>query len=1290
MALRAWSLDPGKQLSQYVLNTWTSRNGLPQNGVYAIAQTEDGYIWVGTEEGLARFDGIRFTVFDDSGPAKLGNKWVRRLCAGPDNTLWVGTRAGLVRYRAGVFHTITTADGLASDDITALYVSRDGSVWIGTPQGLNRASNGKIRRYTSHDGLPDNDIRSITEDRNGSVWVGTRTGLAHLQGERFIAFGRRDGLPDGTIGALAGAPDGSLWIGTSKGGLARWNNGTLSNWSSRIGHPHDAITSLLQDRDGNLWIAFNNGLGRMVGSVFTRGVDRRGLPGDDLRSLLEDREGNLWIGALEGGLFQLRDGKFTPFGEQEGIPNLTGEVLGTRDGSVWVGTYKDGLKRIKNGKIETVSMRTGLPSNAVYSLAEAADGSLWVGTDQGRLSRIKNGNVTKYQDSAARDYPFTAVLEDREGRIWTGTNGGGIARFDAGKFTHYAPSPQISKARVTSMVEGNGDELWVGTEEGLHHLSRGTWKTYTKRDGLLSDCVFSLYFDAEGALWIGTAAGGLNRFKDGRVISYGIERGLYNSTVGAIAEDTRGYLWMTSNKGIFRVSKRELNEVAAGRAAKVRSVAYGIADGLRSPECNFGTVASATRSADGRLWFPTIAGVVAIDPSQILTNRLPPPVGVEGVWVDGAAVGPPIGGTIAVGRGHGALNIHFTAPTFVAPEGVHFRYTLEGFDHTWTDAGERRVAYYTNLPPGSYTFRVQAANSDDTWNTNGASIGLELRPRFYESTWFYALCGLGSVAAAWCLYRIRVRYIIRSNEALERQVSNRTVELSKAKEMAEEAMRSKSDFLANMSHEIRTPLNAVAGMTSLLLDMDTSAEAEEYLRIIRNSNDSLLTILNDILDFSKIESGQLGVERSPFTLSECIEDALDVFAPKASEKNLELAYEVTSETPAAVIGDVTRLRQILVNLVGNAVKFTQRGEIVVSARGLPLNDGRLELEFKVQDTGIGIPEERIPDLFRPFTQADPSTTRRYGGTGLGLSISKRLAEIMEGRIWVESKAGLGSVFAFTIIVEPVQAPPLPMPAMDGTRVLLIHENAAVGELIARQLSSYGAQVQIAPTADNAARLAESSVFDVGIASHGVTGVERTALPKLMPLVLLAPIGFRAGGNAEWAFRTIISKPVRPGRLAGALLEVLSGPSKPVTGVSSEFDHTLSHRAPLRILIAEDNIVNQTVLLKILERMGYQPAVATTGLEAIDAVLKEHYDLVLMDVQMPEVDGLEATRWIRKVVAHSNRPMIVAMTANTFREDRERCLAAGMNGFISKPFRIAELRELLENCGRSFASSQQVS
>jgi signal transduction histidine kinase/CheY-like chemotaxis protein len=744
---------------------------------------------------------------------------------------------------------------------------------------------------------------------------------------------------------------------------------------------------------------------------------------------------------------------------------------------------------------------------------------------------------------------------------------------------------------------------------------------------------------------------------------------------------------VTSNKGIFRVSKHELNEVAAGRTAKVNSVAYGIADGLRNPECNFGSVGSTTRSIDGRLWFPTVAGVVAIDPTRILTNRLPPPVVVEGVWVDGAAVGPPIGGTIAVGRGHGALNIHFTAPTFVAPERVHFRYTLEGFDHSWTDAGERREAYYTNLPPGSYTFRVQTANSDDTWNTGGASIGLELRPRFYESTWFYALCGLASVAAAWCLYRIRVRYIIRSNEALETQIANRTVELSRAKEVAEEAMRSKSDFLANMSHEIRTPLNAVAGMTSLLLDMDTSTEAEEYLRIIRNSNDSLLTILNDILDFSKIESGRLEVERSPFTLRDCIEDALDVFAPKASEKNLELAYEITSETPPTVIGDVTRLRQILVNLIGNAVKFTQRGEIVVSARGLPLDDGRLELEFRVQDTGIGIPEERIPDLFRPFTQADPSTTRRYGGTGLGLSISKRLAEIMGGRIWVESKAGLGSVFAFTITVEPVHAQAPPTPAMDGTRVLLVHENAAVGALIARQLSSYGAQVQTAETADHAARLAENSVFGVGIASHGVAGIERTALPKLMPLVLLAPIGFRAGRNDNCAFQAIISKPVRPGRLAGALLEVLSGPSKPVTGVGSEFDHTLGHRVPLRILIAEDNVVNQTVLLKILERMGYQPAVAATGLEAIDAVLKEHYDLVLMDVQMPEVDGLEATRWIRKVVSHSNRPMIVAMTANTFSEDRERCLAAGMNGFISKPFRIPELRELLENCGRSFASSQ---
>ena len=744
------ALQPSTPLDRYGRQAWAMESGLPQNSVQALLQTRDGFLWVGTEAGLARFDGSGFEVFDHN-----------------------------------------SHPGLPGNDVRCLLEASDGALWIGTSEGLARWKDGSVTAYTTQNGLPGNVIQALAESADGVLWVWTDLGVAQRSGDRFLSAKSGDIVPHppgvwqgGAYGNTAfpvRLPDGTrVEAGKSAVHLFLETKGREKSISLATGEqlPGSRIQSVFADREDALWIGTNAGLVRWVQGRLERFPINDPLATASILTLLEDREGDLWVGTENDGLHILRDSRFRTLGARQGLSSdATTAVVEGVAGTIWVGTQEDGLNALRMSGSGTPAVRSwsvsdGLASDVVLSLAAAANGDIWVGTPDG-LNRIRANRVTTFTSADGLPDDFIrSLLIDKDGSLWIGTRHG-LAHWVSGEtrgsgsaaqIVTYTQASGLGNDLVGAMARDARGNLWVATLAGLSRLHGGRIDNFTTADGLSSNVVTALLPRADGTMLIGTQDHGWDLWNEQR-FSAATGNSLDHTTIHALLDDGAGHLWFATDNGIARCDYGGMSGTSSG-ATCTHWMEFGTADGLPSRETATNSHPSAWRSRDGRLWFATPKGLVEVNPEQFPVNTLPPPVALERFSVDDVDEPLQGGRALKVAAGHVHFQFEYAGLSFVAPQKVRYRYILEGFDHAWTDAGARRVAYYTNIPPGRYMFRVQAANNDGVWNTAGAAIQFELEPRFVQTLWFYALLLATVAAAIVLLVKGRVRLAEREFRAV--------------------------------------------------------------------------------------------------------------------------------------------------------------------------------------------------------------------------------------------------------------------------------------------------------------------------------------------------------------------------------------------------------------------------------------------------------------------------------------------------------------------------------------------
>jgi len=754
-------------LSEYRIDVWQTSDGLPGNTVTAIAQTVDGYLWIGTINGLVRFDGVRFKVYDEDLP--LPSRRVSCLLAAADGTLWAGMGGGLLSLRDGVFRAWTSESGLPHDTVTGLVEDGNGEVWVATLGGLARWDGARFR--TPPGGVAQGTrVSAVLIDERDELWTLVDDQLMRFNEEGWLI---RPELGDPSsftsVFAAAAGASGRVWFGGANSYVGALEEDTVHVYHEQPGQLLGAIWALCETRQGDLWVGTAaDGLRRLRDGRFESITTQEGLSDNSVQCLFEDREGSLWVGTVSGGLNRLRARRVTTLTTRDGLAhNVVMSLAEDAEGTLWIASNCGGLSTLRDGVLAPHHASYLLDNECIWSLLATGDGSLWVGTWGGGLFRLRGREVDNFRvEQPSNDTPIVALSERPGGGLWVGVVEGGLRLFEADAFTDHTPRPDMKKVPVTALIQEEGGPLWIATGgAGLVRLDHGQVRTLTRKDGLPGDFVRTLHRDEQGVLWVGTRSG-LARIQGQRIDAFTGEQGLPDKVISQIVGDDAGHLWFGSNQGIFRVAKEEFEAVAAGAQKQVNPILLGLADGMESLECTGGFHPAGLRTRDGLLWFSTVKGLVRVDPAHLRVNDLPPPVRLEEVVVDGEEQAA--ANRMRLESGVQRVEFHYTALSLVQPQRNRFRYRLAGLETDWVEAGTRRVATYPRLAPGRYQFQVLACNNDGVWNASPAVLAVTVVPAFWQTWWFRAallVAGLG--LGAWAVRQASVRRLHRTLSALE-------------------------------------------------------------------------------------------------------------------------------------------------------------------------------------------------------------------------------------------------------------------------------------------------------------------------------------------------------------------------------------------------------------------------------------------------------------------------------------------------------------------------------------------
>jgi methyl-accepting chemotaxis protein/ligand-binding sensor domain-containing protein len=939
-------LDPQRRLTQYIFESWTEDQGLPQNAVQAVTQSKNGYIWFGTQEGLVRFDGVRFTVFTTYNSPGLKGRNFYSVIEDKQGRLWAGAYGGGISVcEKGVFRNYGADKGI-TDDVAAVFQDSKGNIWAGVNNGLYRfnPSADKFEKITDAGGPGGAHVNSIAEGKDGVIYVGSYEGFFTLNGNTLTKYTKQQGLSIDRINTVYCDKKGMIWLSTDEG-LNKFENGTFTviNQANTPGLTSNLISAVFEDSNGNFFVATGTGgLVRLRGGQAEALTTKNGLGSDNILCIHEDREGSLWFGSQAGGLNRLKNGKFTPFGVPEGLsaPMLWGMFKDSK-GSVWIQTNGGGVNEVRNGKVINIyNEARGLPTNIVRSVGEDKDGNIYFGTQEKGLVKLQGGSggkmtVLTKKDGLAGDFIRT-TYQAPDGTFWIGFHREGITTIKDGVYKTFTTADGLPNGTVYSITPVADGSLWIATRGGLANYKDGKFTPYTTKEGLSENITMALYPDSDNALWIGSNGGGVMRYKDGKFFAITTKQGLPDDTEYSLLEDKKGYLWMTCNKGIIRVLKKELNEIADGKRERLTdAVLYGKLDGMRSSECNGGNKSPSTRDDNGTFWFPTIAGAATIDPENIPVNQLSPPVVVEELIANQESISVH-DEEITVPAGKTSFEFHFTALSLLFPQKVRFKYKLEGFDKEWIEAGTRRSAFYTNISPGDYTFRVQACNNDGVWNDTGAELKFYFKPYFWQTWWFVLLCLAAVGGAIYQAYRIRIRAAEKREENLSKRIDEMVVDLKTAHDatlLEKESVEKKVEIAVRESESQRQYL--ATSVEELLEEMTRFAAGNLNVNMIPKSSDDIgrlyLGFTQAVENIAKMMKQVTEAVNTTARESRDISQSAAHMSRSAEHQSVQVS-EVRGaiQEMATTIHDTSRNITLVANIAGEAGESAQEGGKIVA------------------------------------------------------------------------------------------------------------------------------------------------------------------------------------------------------------------------------------------------------------------------------------------------------------------------------------------------------------------------